>query len=61
MILKATTNGGWEIEAINVKASSARRALTAAEVGEGSYVPIPSRSWKPLVVKTEQVTKVTIG
>ena len=44
-----------------VEASSPRRALTAAKVEEGMYVAIPYRSWKPLTVKTEQVTKVTIG
>jgi hypothetical protein len=30
-------------------------------MGAGEYVAVPVRSWKPLTVKTEQVTKVTIG
>lgn len=44
-----------------VKASSGKRALQAANLGAGVYVAVPARSWNPLVVKTEQVTKVTIG
>lgn len=44
-----------------VKASSARRALQEAKVGAGTFVAVPARSWNPLIVKTEQVTKVTIG
>jgi hypothetical protein len=44
-----------------VKASSAKRALQSAALGAGTYVALPARSWKPLTVKTEQVTKVTIG
>ncbi len=51
----------WGFEAVNIKASSSRRALAAAEVGAGTFVAVPDRSWKPLTVKTEQVTKVTIG
>lgn len=44
-----------------VKASSAKRALSAAEISAGEYVALPARSWKPLTVKVEQTTKVTIG
>ena len=55
------TTNTWTLDNVIVKASSARRALTAAGVKEGVYVAIPARSWKPLTVSTEQVTKVTIG
>lgn len=41
--------------------SSPRRALSAADVKEGGYVAIPSRSWRPLTVSVEQTTKVTIS
>ncbi len=44
-----------------VKASSAQQALRLSKLGAGTYVAIPARSWNPLIVKTEQVTKVTIG
>ncbi len=44
-----------------VEASSARRAIAVGEVGSGHYVAIPYRSWKPLIVKVEETTKVTIG
>ena len=52
--------GTWSV-IVSAKASSAQRALKAAAVGEGEYVAIPERSWKPLTVKVEQTTKVTIG
>lgn len=46
----------------SAEASSTRRALSAATLdGPGEYVAVPERSWQPLTVKTEQVTKVTIG
>ncbi len=51
----------WTLENVITKASSARRALTAAAVPEGEYVAVPARSWKPLTVKVEQTTKVTIA
>ena len=50
----------WEKFA-TANATSPNRALTAAKVSAGQYVAVPARSWKPLTVKTEQVTKVTIG
>ncbi len=51
----------WVLDNVIVKASSARRALTAAGVKEGEYVAVPARNWKPLTVKVEQTTKITIG
>ncbi len=68
VILRHDPGVGWEMETatsdgtiVPVKASSASRAISAANVGEGKYVAVPVRNWKPLTVKTEQVTKVTIG
>ena len=54
----------WQIIGEPVKASSAGRAIAASLDKGGSageYVAVPSRSWRPLTVKMEQVTKVTIG
>lgn len=51
----------WERIQGNVAATSPRRALVAGKVGEGEYVAVPARSWKPLTVTVEQTTKVTIG
>ena len=51
----------WEYISV-AEASSTKRALTVATLdGDGEYVAVPKRSWKPLTVKTEQTTKVTIG
>ena len=41
-------------------ASSAKRAIAAAGLDEGTYLAIPARSLKPITVKVEQITKVTI-
>ncbi len=43
------------------EASSPRRALAAQSLPEGDYIAVPKRSWKPLAVKVEQTTKITIG
>lgn len=46
----------------SVLASSPRRAIVAQVAGEaGIYLAVPARSWKPMTVKVEQTTKVTIG
>jgi len=46
-------------------ASSPKRALALANeqtgLKDGKYVAVPTRSWKPLPVKSEQTTKLTIG
>lgn len=60
MILKWDEEGFWHV-LIEAEASSPRRALVAAKVGEGEYVAVPARSWKPLTVSVEQTTKITIG
>lgn len=52
----------WAVIASKVKASSGRRAIAIGPLdGEGEYVAVPERSFRPLPVKTEQTTKVTIG
>lgn len=57
----ASTTGVWR-EAGVVKASSPATAIrTLTHTGKNTYLAVPMRSWKPLTVKTEQVTKVTIG
>lgn len=53
--------GEWQQYAGLIEASSPARALRIANHGTGTFVAVPKRSWKPLTVKTEQVTKVTIG
>ena len=52
--------GTWN-EHGKAAASSPRAALRNLEVGSGTYVAVPARSWKYLSVKVEQTTKVTIG
>lgn len=59
-ILRKDQTGYFVIESVGVQASSGRRALAVAKVGEGEYVAIPSRSFQPLTVRVEQTTKVTI-
>ena len=54
-------NPEWVDIATVYKASSPRRAVLGANLGVGEYVAIPQRSWKPMTVKIEQTTKVTIG
>lgn len=62
IILKQDTGGTWrQAEGGYWSASSARRAIAAAGVDEGTYVAIPARSWEPLTVKVTQTTKVTIS
>ncbi len=67
VILRRDVDGGWiPTDAIDplsqcYGASSPRRALLAANLTDGEYLAIPSRSWKPMIVKTETTTKVTIG
>ncbi len=51
----------WHEFLDTVKASSAKRALASVKLTEGFYVAVPTRSWRPMAVKVEQTTKVTIG
>jgi len=62
VILQLLDSGHWS-EQGSTRASSPARALRSyvSAGAEGTYVCVPSRSWKPLVVKVEQTTKVTIG
>jgi len=52
--------GVWEQHATAL-ASSPARALRISNLKEGTYVAVPVRSWKPLEVKVEQRTVVTVG
>lgn len=57
----ASTTGVWR-EAGVAQASSPTRAIrTLTHTGENTYLAVPMRSWKPLAVKVEQTTKVTVG
>ena len=51
--------GAWR-EFGKSRASSPQRALRSLDLRAGTYVAVPFRSWKPLTVKVEQTTKVTI-
>lgn len=42
------------------EASSPDRAIKACDPTAGVYVAIPQRSWKPLTVKTETQTRITV-
>ncbi len=66
IILRARTGENpntWEeiSPGATIQASSARRALAGLDLKSGEYVALPARSWKTLTVKTETVTKTTIG
>lgn len=52
--------GVWEQHATAV-ASSPQRALRISNLGAGTYVAVPTRSWKPLKVKVENTVKITIS
>lgn len=58
-VILNSQNGAWH-EVGRHQASSPRRALTALGVDEGTYVAVPARSWKPLTVKVERTTRLTI-
>jgi len=53
--------GSW-VDAGNIVAAvNAEAAVRKVAKGAGSFVAIPTRSWKPLTVKVETVEKVTFG
>ena len=44
-----------------VKARSANEAIKqAAGATPGSFIAVPARSWKPVTVKVEQTTRITL-
>jgi hypothetical protein len=60
VVLQRTEVGTW-LEISRQTASSPERAVRGADPPEeGVYVAVPRRSWKPLTVKTEQKTTVTV-
>ena len=62
IILKESEDGAWRPAGTVRETSSPTRAIRVAAANEnGVYVAVPARSWKPLTVKVEQTTKVTIG
>jgi hypothetical protein len=60
-VLKYNAEGAAWSELVDVDASSPSGAIRQASVEQGLYVAVPTRSWKPLAVKVETVTKTTIG
>ena len=61
-ILKFSEAGGgvWH-ERGDADATSPARAIRTLDAEEGIFVAVPTRSFRPLEVKVEQTTKVTIG
>lgn len=52
---------GWKTIFPNVEARSSEHAVKAASNGTaGTYVAIPSRSWKPVKVSVETVKRVRL-
>jgi hypothetical protein len=60
VILKEEEDGSWRQAGVR-RASSPSRALRQAAVGEGTFILVPSRSWRPLTVSVEQTTTIKIG
>jgi hypothetical protein len=59
VVLKKDGSGFWSlVSGMDVKARSARSAIREAadRDGEGEYVAIPYRSWRPVSVKVETKT-----
>jgi hypothetical protein len=55
-------NQSWKEHGSTTSSSPERAVRTNAYVIDaGKYVAVPKRSWKPLPVKIEQVSKVTVG
>lgn len=52
---------GWKEHGGTTSSSPERAIRTLAVVDAGEYVAVPKRSWRPLEVKVEQTTKITIG
>lgn len=57
-----TGSGSRWIEWGTEEASSSARAIKAVadDAGGGVYIAVPARSWRPLTVKVEQKTSVTV-
>lgn len=60
-VLKYNPEGSAWTEIGDEDATSPARAIRALGETPGLYVAVPTRSFKPLTVKVEQTTKVTIG
>lgn len=62
VVLVGAPESGW-VETNRVDAASAEAAIrrTADLQGEGKYVAIPARSWKPISVSVETKKVVSLG
>ena len=54
----------WQIENSNVPATNAEAAIRLAckqdDAPAGTYVAVPSRSWRPVTVRSEQTTVIRL-
>ena len=61
----STSSNLWRVAGPDIEAASpeaaVRKHLDGAAKGGGTFVAIPARSFKPLTVAVEQVTKVTVS
>lgn len=60
-------NGGWFVAAEGVQAASARAAVDSVpaeafglEAGDARLVAVPVRSWRPVTVRVQTVTRRTV-
>ncbi len=64
LVLSSAGNKGW-VEQTTVDARSnteaIRKFLGGASEPDGTYVAVPARSWKPVVVKVETSTKLKLA
>jgi len=64
VVLKETGDRSYE-EVSTLRAANAdiaiKLALELAELSEGTYVATPLRSWNPITVRTEKVTRFVFG
>ncbi len=60
-VLKYNAEGAAWTELADADANSPSSAIRQVGGEAGLYVAVPTRSWKPLAVKVEQTTKITIG
>lgn len=58
IVLTQNADGDWVIHE-TVHAATAQAAIRSGQTA-GTYVAVPARSWKPVTVKTETKTVLTL-
>jgi hypothetical protein len=53
-------NPVWAILSAHIDASNAEAAIRKVANGDGTYVAVPARSWKPVQVRTETQTVIRL-